>query len=154
MITKNSCPCGSTRTFSDCCAPILQDPALASTAEMLMRSRYTAFVQKNTTHILATWHSRLRPPSVDFDHKIKWTGLAIHEVTGGTASDITGVVEFTATYIEGDHLCRLTERSDFEKKDGLWFYAGGKTELHRQKIARNSSCPCGSGKKAKRCCLC
>ncbi|HEY6913202.1 MAG TPA: SEC-C metal-binding domain-containing protein [Paludibacter sp.] len=31
-------------------------------------------------------------------------------------------------------------------------FAGNGNPIHSQKIERNEPCPCGSGKKAKRCC--
>jgi len=34
------------------------------------------------------------------------------------------------------------------------FFAGNGKPMHTQKIERNASCACGSGKKAKKCCGC
>jgi SEC-C motif-containing protein len=50
------------------------------------------------------------------------------------------------------------ERATFERKDGRWYFVDG--ELVRQKpvthegprVGRNDPCPCGSGKKYKKCC--
>ena len=39
----NPCPCGSGKTFAECCGPILGGEAKAKTAERLMRARYTAY---------------------------------------------------------------------------------------------------------------
>ena len=41
-------------------------------------------------------------------------------------------------------------KSSFIKEDGTWKYLDG--ELYNSKIERNESCPCGSGKKFKKCC--
>ena len=51
----------------------------------------------------------------------------------------------------------LTERSRFVRRDGQWYYLDGEyeTETTRRetpKIGRNDPCPCGSGKKFKKCC--
>ena len=43
------------------------------------------------------------------------------------------------------------ENSRFVKEQGQWFYVDG--DLKSQaKVGRNDPCPCGSGKKYKRCC--
>ncbi|QSA19995.1 SEC-C domain-containing protein, partial [Vibrio furnissii] len=50
-------------------------------------------------------------------------------------------------------LC-LEERSRFLRENGLWYYIDG--EFPQQsvslKVGRNEPCPCGSGKKSKKCC--
>ena len=44
------------------------------------------------------------------------------------------------------------------RKDGTWYYVDGEvikpaTSVHQQpKVGRNDPCPCGSGKKFKKCC--
>jgi SEC-C motif domain protein len=47
--------------------------------------------------------------------------------------------------------------SDFEKIDGKWYYKDGRTVpstvvRSAPKVGRNDPCPCGSGKKYKKCC--
>ena len=41
-----------------------------------------------------------------------------------------------------------TERSRFLKENGQWYYIDGT----RPQFGRNDPCPCGSGKKFKKCC--
>lgn len=36
----------------------------------------------------------------------------------------------------------------------VMFYQGNGEPIHSQKTDRNALCPCGSGKKAKKCCGC
>jgi SEC-C motif-containing protein len=153
-MTSSLCPCGSALPFSACCGPILENHALAETAEALMRSRYTAFVQKHEPHILASWHARTRPKSLNFDdHPVVWLGLQIHDRQEGAASDSSGTVDFTTSYLENGQLCRLREKSEFLKEDGLWFYLRGECQIKKEKVERNQPCPCGSAKKFKKCCL-
>ncbi len=59
-------------------------------------------------------------------------------------------VEFKAYYRENDMIHVLHERSKFVKKDGEWLYDSGK--FFNTKVERNESCPCGSGRKYKKCC--
>lgn len=154
MTTTLLCPCGSQLSLAACCQPILDNRLCAETAEALMRSRYTAFVHRHEQHILASWHSRTRPQALNFDdHPVIWLGLQIHECHDGSKSDSRGTVEFTSSYLENGQLCSLREKSEFLKEDELWFYLRGECSVKRQKVERNRPCPCGSGKKFKKCCL-
>lgn len=126
----------------------------ATTAEQLMRSRYSAFVLQKTAHILKTWHQSNRPAVLNFeDHPVTWIQLTVHESSAGSPADSRGTVSFTSTYMENGQLCSLSERSNFTKIDDLWYYVDGICEVSKQKVERNRPCPCGSGKKFKRCCV-
>lgn len=82
--TQLFCPCGSKKEYLACCAPILADHKRALTAEMLMRSRYTAFVKERTDHLLRTWIEKNRPTSLNFDdHPVTWIGLIINKTIDG-----------------------------------------------------------------------
>lgn len=154
MINDQLCPCGSSLPYATCCLPILDDHRKAQTAEALMRSRYTAFLLKHTQHILASWHPTSRPEKLNFeDNPVIWLGLEIHDVQDGLAEGTIGSVDFTATYLENGQISRLRERSQFVREEGLWYYLRSECKVKRQKVERNGPCPCGSGKKFKRCCL-
>ncbi len=154
MIEGSLCPCGSGSSYSSCCQKVLNDHSLATTAETLMRSRYTAFVVQHTQHIQSSWHSTTRPKALNFeDNPVTWLGLEIHSSQDGLPSDSSGNVDFTCTYLENGQLCKLQEVSQFLNEDGLWYYLQGESRVIKEKIARNTTCPCGSGKKFKRCCL-
>ena len=154
MIKESLCPCGSGSAYFSCCLPVLNDHSLATTAEMLMRSRYTAFVRQHTQHIQSSWHMKTRPKTVNFeDHPVVWLGLQIHSCQDGLAGDNNGTVDFTCSYLENGQLCKLQEVSQFLKENGLWYYLSGECRVTKEKIARNAPCPCGSGQKFKRCCL-
>lgn len=155
-MTQNTAPCFccSEIPFSECCEPVLQDHAKAVTPQMLMRSRYTAFVLKNEAHLLTTWDPSTRPKGLSLENsKVKWINLKIHPFSANTEETQTDKVKFSASYIENDTLCTLTETSTFILHSALWYYLDGVNEISREKLGRNSSCPCGSGKKFKRCCL-
>ncbi len=126
----------------------------ANTALQLMRSRYCAYVTKNADYLLNTWHTDYRPARIDFSENTKWIRLTILSSSEGAESDKTGVVHFQAYYIEQQQLGVLEECSNFIQLENQWFYCDGKIIPHSSRvIARNESCPCGSGKKFKRCCL-
>lgn len=147
------CPCCSGSPYQTCCEPILQNHHKAVTAVALMRSRYTGFVEENREHLLKTWISKTRPANLNFeDHPVSWVSLTINKTIEGEATDNKGQVDFTSTYIENGKLCNLSEVSNFSKIDGLWYYVDGVCEVTQKSIERNRPCPCGSGKKFKRCC--
>ena len=53
-MTATLCPCQSGRGYTECCAPFHASEATASTAEELMRSRYSAYVLQEIDYILDT----------------------------------------------------------------------------------------------------
>lgn len=153
-----ACACGSSLDAAACCAP-LHAGAPAPTALALMRSRYAAFVRCDMAYLYATHDPATRGT---FDRKgaerfakaTTWTGLEIVATEAGTASDATGIVEFIARGTSGGAGFAQHERSTFRRVDGRWVYVGGELVAARRKpqVGRNEPCPCGSGKKAKRCC--
>ncbi|MDF3142647.1 MULTISPECIES: YchJ family protein [unclassified Streptomyces] len=120
-MTSRSCPCGLPKAYDDCCGRYHSGTAAAPTAEALMRSRYSAFVKGDEAYLLRTWHPRTRPPRLDLDPRMRWTGLEILAAGDGTAFHTTGTVEFRASYRGGS----LHERSRFERVGGAWVYVDG-----------------------------
>ena len=96
MVSQNSsqCPCESGRIYDKCCGPFLAGMASAPTAEALMRSRYTAYVEENSNYLVETWHADHRPKHVEATGGQKWLGLKIRRVEAGSERDVTGTVEF------------------------------------------------------------
>ncbi|MBT3011342.1 MAG: YchJ family protein [Candidatus Thiodiazotropha sp. (ex Lucina aurantia)] len=157
------CYCGSGVAYESCCGPIHEGAAKADTAEKLMRARYSAFGARKAEFLHQSLH-----PDHRHDHDIEatrrwaenaeWLGLQIVDVQGGGEADEEGSVEFIATYKEGGMVRPHHEISRFLKQDGDWYFVDGqlvapKTEKrHQPKVGRNDPCPCGSGKKYKKCC--
>ncbi len=163
MKNEENCPCQSGKTYGACCGPILEGAARAETAEALMRARYSAYV---TEHIGFLKTSAIHAVQEDFDEvasanwsrAAEWHGLEIIRTEKGGADDTTGLVEFRAIYTANGELCNHHEVSTFVKeKDGWKFQDGeliGEKPITREepKVGRNDPCPCGSGKKYKKCC--
>ncbi|NDK27004.1 hypothetical protein FSY75_21590 [Streptomyces sp. TR1341] len=120
-MTTRTCPCGLPQSYDACCGRFHSGAAGAPTAELLMRSRYCAFVKGDTGYLLRTWHPRTRPERLDLDPRMRWTGLEILDGTDGSAFHATGTVTFRASYRGGS----LHERSRFERVDGAWVYVDG-----------------------------
>lgn len=116
-----------------------------------MRSRYSAFVMRLSEYLSATWHPSTRPGSLDISHDdTVWERLVIVTTEKGAELDREGIVEFAAFYPGG----QLHERSRFVKEDERWYYVDGDIlpPIASEKLGRNDPCPCGSGKKYKKCC--
>lgn len=158
----SQCHCGSEKKFEDCCSPYLNGAEPAPTAEALMRSRYSAFVVQNVDYLFETHHADTRhelslPDIESWAKNSEWLSLEVRSVEAGSVDDTEGKVEFVATYlIEGkrhDH----HEMGEFKRVDGIWFFHDGKMVSQNSirtgpKVGRNDPCPCGSGKKYKKCC--
>ena len=87
-----------------------------------------------------------------------WLGLTILARERGGAGDDDGIVEFEAAYrtSAGARIVHR-ERSLFRRREGRWFYVDGDVVKNApakraEAPGRNDPCPCGSGKKYKRCC--
>ena len=97
-MTAHACPCGRVDAkqrvvaYAECCGRFVDhlDATPAPDAELLMRSRYSAFVLARADYLLATWHSTTRPASLDFDAGAKWLGLEVrrHALTGPDAAEV------------------------------------------------------------------
>lgn len=152
---KEACPCGSGLTYEQCCGPIHRHQRQAKTAEALMRSRYSAYVRGLEDYLLYSWAEQTRPEP-PLLNPVKWVGLEIVGTDGGGPDDDEGWVEFRASYLEGERLEQLCERSRFVRVEGRWVYidgvVGAGNAAATQHIGRNEPCPCGSGAKFKRCC--
>jgi len=157
---NTSCPCGSCRPYADCCAPLHKGTAKALTAEALMRSRYSGYVMGEKEYLLATWHPSTRPSSLDLSTTPPWSALEILSTHKGQPGDRTGIVAFKATAPAGLTTVEMHEKSHFVYDNDCWLYLSGEDISpqahgvlpHQQKTGRNAPCPCGSGKKFKRCC--
>jgi SEC-C motif-containing protein len=121
-----------------------------------MRSRYSAYVRGNETYLLDTWHQSTRPNVLDLHrHPLVWQGLEVVRTVGGKSRDNKGKVEFIARFLDAGHTSNLHETSRFVREHGRWYYLDGvqtDDDAGRVQVARNAACPCGSGKKYKRCC--
>jgi len=114
-----------------------------------MRSRYSAYLLDDHNYLMRSWHSDSRPEQLG-GTALHWIALEIVRTERGDESDSEGLVEFVARYANGNKGKRLHEISRFVRENGLWVYVDG--ECHLTDIGRNDPCPCGSGKKFKRCC--
>jgi SEC-C motif-containing protein len=128
-----------------------------------MRSRYAAYVLDKIdyiekTHDPAKRHEMDRNGAEEWSTSAEWVGLDVNATEKGGEGDDEGVVEFTAKYEIAEKLINHRERAYFKRIDGRWYYHDGDMIKPKpmvreaRKVGRNEPCPCGSGKKYKKCC--
>ncbi|PCH75490.1 MAG: Sec-C motif domain protein [Flavobacteriaceae bacterium] len=126
-----TCHCGNDKTYTDCCEIIHKDITKASTAEMLMRSRYTAFHKADGDYLLLSQAKKHAPSPteikdiVSWAKSVTWVKLEVLETSNGLADDTTGTVKFKATYFDADGMGIIEENSLFERENGHWVYVTG-----------------------------
>ena len=162
-MTENNelCPCGSGVAFANCCEPIIKGTRDSETAEELMRARYAAFVTHDIDFIVASTHKHSRK-EIDLDFIREWSetstwrGLEILDTK--QVNDNKAFVSFEARFTtQAGEDQRHREKSLFERENGQWRFVTGdelKNPTVRYEIpppGRNDPCPCGSGKKYKKC---
>jgi SEC-C motif-containing protein len=156
------CYCGTGKIYSNCCKPYITGRKIASVPEILMRSRYTAYVIHAIDYIVESCFEKdkskiNRNGIIEWSKNSKWLGLEIIFANNPSEEDKHATVEFKAVY-ERLQLKRVHhEIAEFEKRDGRWFYRDGRiisvpVTRSDTKVGRNDPCPCRSGKKYKKCC--
>lgn len=155
------CHCGTNIPYPECCKPYHKGLKDAPTALKLMKTRFSAYAEKQIEYLVKTTHSSLEPVYEDLEvwaNNTEWKKLEIVTSEGGLKHNDSGKVEFKALYRDPKGNPQIHhELSGFIKKNEKWFYSSGefnpkmKTE-EKHTIGRNDPCPCGSGKKHKKCC--
>ena len=149
------CPCGTEVDYEHCCGQFHCGAARPETAEQLMRSRYSAWALQLIDYLIATTWPRQqrqlqRKALEEWANATEWQQLKIVNTLHGDTDDTTGEVEFHATYRlkKNGKTDTHQERSAFIKEDNQWYFIVSTTVT-----SRNDPCPCGSGKKYKKCCM-
>ena len=158
-----ACPCGSGIEFGSCCEPVIDGSRKAGSPEALMRARYSAFVKRRLSFIEQSIHPKMRhnhdPKSTrEWSLRSEWLGLSVVATEGGGPEQNAGSVEFIARYRSDGNDLEHHEKADFRRDDDSWYFFDGKVigdapiARDNPKVGRNDPCPCGSGRKYKRCC--
>lgn len=148
------CPCCSQKDYQDCCQPFHLGQAKPGSCEQLMRSRFSAFCLQLGDYLFNTYHPDYRGTLTAAqlaEPTVQWTSL---EILDTASLKKTGFVEFKAWFKDNGKLSYHHERSNFVKDHNQWLYCDGTFYPAEKsgKIQRNATCPCGSGKKYKKCC--
>lgn len=144
-----------------------------------MRSRYVAYTRGDIDYIGRTTAPG-KPFDAQAARawvaQATWLGLEVVGTDRGGAGDDAGTVEFVATYRQNGETIAHRELSRFRRTErGPWRFVDGDTDFSKavgsrrappslvakpppafagktQAAGRNDPCPCGSGKKFKKCC--
>ena len=118
-LDQSPCPCGA-GVYSRCCGPLHRGEKKASSAEQLMRSRYSAFARGEIDYLMATHPEpdvpvQQRRRALELScRQTRWLGLTVLAVSGGGPRDLEGTVQFEARYRGGV----LKETSLFARRGG------------------------------------
>jgi len=121
---NSNCYCGRPLSFDNCCKPIIEGKQKASSAEDLMRSRYSAFATGAADYLVKTTHSSTRKfhkkeDILDWANSNQWIKLEVLEAT-------TKIVTFKAYYLDSNLRGQVHyEKSTFVFENGSWFYVDG-----------------------------
>lgn len=157
------CPCGSEIDYTECCGPVISGTIKAPSAERLMRARYSAYAKTEVKFILTSTANEKREECDEkairsWSEHSTWHKLEILGTEKGCQNDTEGVVEFIAHFSENGVRKTYHEKGIFKKVNDDWRYVDGEIQKPKpfvrteQKVLRNNTCPCGSGKKYKKCC--
>ena len=90
---KDLCPCGSGKTYGECCEPIIKGTIKAPTAEACMRARYTSYVKHEIDYIISSCDQEEGIAEIDkqateeWSKQSTWNGLKILSTEKGEKDD-------------------------------------------------------------------
>lgn len=162
-MNNTPCPCCSGKSFEECCKPVIAGDRKAANAEELMRARYSAYAAGEIDFIINSTHPEKRGENdrneiENWSKNSEWLGLEILRTADVPEQPGTGLVEFVANYADRGIKLEHHELAEFRKENDEWFFYDGELVSQRPfvrmepKVGRNDPCPCGSGKKYKKCC--
>lgn len=141
------CACGSCAPYGECCAPLHEGRASATTPAALVRARYTSYVYRLPDYLIKTtdpsgeefqedtakWKKGLLSFCDDFDFQ----GLKLDDADAASAATgDTAVVGFRANFCQKGsiNLMALREFSTFRRSadDGSWLYSAGDVSYEAQ----------------------
>lgn len=115
------CPCNSTKLYIDCCKKAHENIHSVTTAEILMRSRYSAFVLANIDYLQKSHYSLTRPSETEKQEILAWT-KSVEWVKLNVLNTTENTVEFKAFFYENGSLNVIHENSFFVKENKHWVY--------------------------------
>lgn len=123
-----SCPCGTEKTYEECCEQLHAGEINADHPEQLMRARYCAFIKHAFDFLVDSTDPQIR---VEINHQgnEEWAKTAQFtrlEVLSSSVEGNKGFVEFKAHYTQNGENHVHHEKSKFRRHGGEWFFRDGK----------------------------
>ncbi|MDP1832710.1 MAG: YchJ family metal-binding protein [Geothrix sp.] len=124
------CPCTSKKPYDRCCGPFHAGAALPETAELLMRSRFSAYALGKADYLIATRPEARRAEEnreelANYCKSVQAVGLKIVGKEKGGKDDDTGLVTFHASLQANGRRTLHIETSTFVREHGRWVYVDG-----------------------------
>lgn len=126
------CPCGLKATYDRCCGLYVEGKSQPATAELLMRSRFTAYALAKADYLIATTAAEKRGELDREELKgycktVRCVSLKVVSKEQGGPGDETGIVTFHASLqVNGKRHLHI-EKSQFVREEGRWMYVDGET---------------------------
>ncbi len=158
-----SCPCGSGRPYEECCGPCHEGKVWPDDPLTMVRSRYCAYARGKYQYLVDTYLASPENPGPTAEELaegargVRWQALRITG-SGRSDEDNCDFVDFYAYYAMDDGLHQLGEHALFRRVEDRLYYTGGSRlapapyRHEGPRVGRNDPCPCGSGRKYKKCC--
>ena len=151
-VEDHICPCGQ-GLYKQCCQPLHLKQQTAQTAEVLMRSRYSAFALQQIDYLIETTAIG-QQAYLDRDAIAKWSEdnhwLKLEVLQHQAKIDKTHAkVEFKAYFTAQQQQEVHHENSSFVKHQEQWYFLDPTVDMN---ITMKQPCVCGSQKKYKQCC--
>lgn len=124
------CPCTSKKPYDRCCGPFHAGSTAPETAELLMRSRFSAYALGKVDYLIATRPEAKRSEEnrdelATYCKSVQCVGLKIVGKEKGGKDDDTGVVTFHASIQANGRRTLHIETSTFARENGKWVYVDG-----------------------------
>ena len=116
-----NCPCNPSKLYKDCCKKAHLNIECATTPEVLMRSRYSAFFLDNIDYLQKSHHSSTKPSELEKKEILTWT-KSVEWVKLDVLQSTKNTVEFKAYFYENGALNVIHENSFFVKENNHWVY--------------------------------
>jgi SEC-C motif-containing protein len=126
-VDPRRCPCGLGEPYAACCGRLHRGEVKAASAELLMRSRFSAFAVGAADYLQSSWHPATRPANLSLDPELRWIRLEIISTSAGGFLDAEGTVRFRAHYEDQGRRGCLDELSRFTRLAGSWVYLDGES---------------------------
>jgi SEC-C motif domain protein len=116
-----NCPCNPSNLYENCCKRAYEEINSITSPEVLMRSRYSAFVMANVDYLQKSHHSSSRPSKLEKREILTWT-KSVEWIKLEVLNNTKNTVEFKAYFRENGSLNFIHENSLFVKENGHWVY--------------------------------
>ncbi|MDD7914348.1 YchJ family protein [Polaribacter ponticola] len=119
------CPCNPTELYKNCCQKAHKNIYSVSSAEQLMRSRYSAFVLADIKYLHKSHHSSTRLSKKEYKELEKWT-KSVKWINLEIVNASEKNVAFKAYFMENGVIDTIIEDSNFCLENNYWVYLNAK----------------------------